>query len=121
MRRCVPHILSPTPLPLIRLLAKPQPAEEQHQLPPLENVPQDRGPAQTELAVTCASLCTLCIPTQRRMHETASCKELESLLGPDWRYLDMVLVHGRHKIGSEDVRMRNDDRWKRQTSVHRAS
>lgn len=37
-------------LPILILLpARPQPEEEQYQLPPLEDVPQDCGPSQTQL------------------------------------------------------------------------
>jgi hypothetical protein len=72
-----------------------KPEEEQHQLPPLENVPQDRGASQAELdtTTTLLSLCTLCIPMQRQTYEIASRKELGLLWVMVWRFGGMTFVY----------------------------
>jgi hypothetical protein len=50
--------------------ARQGPEEEHHQLPPVENVPQDHRPSQTQLGgisvAAHAALYTICIPMARR-------------------------------------------------------
>lgn len=63
------HALTPHP-------ARHQPEEEHHQLPPVEDVPQDHRPSQAKLSrsrvAAHPTLYTTCIPTARRDGQCAS-------------------------------------------------
>jgi hypothetical protein len=74
-------------------LAKPQHEEEQHQLPSLENVPQDRGSPQAQVNGPRLSLFVHYVyPHDGKPYETASWEELEWLLNHWLAFICIMFV-----------------------------